>query len=581
MLSAPSAKAYSSWTHSHTTSKMKGKWRGDCFGAIPGRGTADALLKVLGTRQQLRQSKTSSFTFFGDGIKAFDRICRRKVLDAVHTAVDDVDLGWRHEIRHDDVQVVSVVGEATLVMDMTTGVPQGDPNGPTLYVIGNSGVSGDIDDERASKEYVGLPAMSCGPCSDRTVDLSRTTFVDDHKEIHAIKGDYLRVEDVVQQIKERVGEITRHQAKWGIHNNLDKTVLLVELHGKGSQKLRKAVGGTVTMDDGSVLKIVPQMKYLGVCIGGMDDGTSSEVTKRIASAGEAVSRLNKLWRLKGVTEMTKVSAYCQLVRTILVYGLEARCLTKAHLLRVECFQTRVLRRIGHSPSHITHESNEDLRLRLSVPSVESWLIRNRLRLLQRITTKPVDTVWAALGGKIEGNVTWGSQTHVNQIRKDLNVLNEVTEVNIQLKMLPNGRMNLSSTFLAQIKALTKGQTNKVLQFTSAAEFRGLKIAGPANEPKFVCEEQGCGSSFASHKSLQTHRMKSHAYRDKYRCLVIDNTCPMCKSTFAQKESAKNHIQKVCGTKGTEEQRDAIIRNILRERRIKGGEVPLIQAFLGL
>ena len=71
---------------------MKGKWRQDCFGAKPGRGTTQALLKVFATRQQIKRGKQSTITFMGDGIKAFDRIDRRKVLDRVHTVVDDNDL---------------------------------------------------------------------------------------------------------------------------------------------------------------------------------------------------------------------------------------------------------------------------------------------------------------------------------------------------------------------------------------------------------------------------------------------------------------------------------------------------------
>ena len=41
-------------------------------------------------------------------------------------------------------------------MVMTEGVPQGDPNGPILYVIGYTGVAEDIDCEKESKGYGGF-----------------------------------------------------------------------------------------------------------------------------------------------------------------------------------------------------------------------------------------------------------------------------------------------------------------------------------------------------------------------------------------------------------------------------------------
>ena len=73
---------------------MRGKWRNDCFGAVPGRGTAQALVKVFATRHQIKRA----ITFMGDGVKAFDRIDRRKVLDQVHRELEDSDLSWRHEL---------------------------------------------------------------------------------------------------------------------------------------------------------------------------------------------------------------------------------------------------------------------------------------------------------------------------------------------------------------------------------------------------------------------------------------------------------------------------------------------------
>ena len=147
MLSGASCKAYSNWTQRRTRKQMKTKWRDDCFGAIPNRGTTQALLKVFAIRQQVKKQKKSTVTFLGDGVKAFDRIDRRKVLDRVHQEIDDHDLAWRHEVRHDTVGVVTECEGEQVTMVMQEGVPQGDPNGPILYVIGYSGVSEDIDDE--------------------------------------------------------------------------------------------------------------------------------------------------------------------------------------------------------------------------------------------------------------------------------------------------------------------------------------------------------------------------------------------------------------------------------------------------
>ena len=55
---------------------------------------------------------------------------------------------------------------------------------------------------------------------------------------------------------------------------------------------------------------------------------------------------------------------------------------------------------------------------------------------------------------------------------------------------------------------------------------------------------------------------------------------MCKTKFASKAGAMNHIQKVCGTKGTEAERDLKIAQILFERQVSSGQIgPLDASFL--
>ena len=55
---------------------------------------------------------------------------------------------------------------------------------------------------------------------------------------------------------------------------------------------------------------------------------------------------------------------------------------------------------------------------------------------------------------------------------------------------------------------------------------------------------------------------------------------MCKAEFASKHGAKNHIQKVCGKKGTEDERKTMVDLILRKRSIESGEVSAMSALFG-
>ena len=104
--------------------------------------------------------------------------------------------------------------------------------------------------------------------------------------------------------------------------------------------------------------------------------------------------------------------------------------------------------------------------------------------------------------------------------------------------------------------------------------------GPQNEEKFSCDVNGCNSKFSTFHRLTTHKVRTHGYRDIYRSLVVDTFCPMCKSEFASKHGAQNHIQKVCGKKGTEAERKAKVDTILRNRAIASGEISAISAYMG-
>ena len=142
----------------------------------------------------------------------------------------------------------------------------------------------------------------------------------------------------------------------------------------------------------------------------------------------------------------------------------------------------------------------------------------------------------------------------------------------------NGKLIMDLSINGALAALTKQQTSLLLTHVSTCEHRPTHF-GPANEAKFACDYPGCDSKFVTNHRLQTHRVRTHGYRDMYRKLVVDECCPMCRGKFASKVGAMNHIQKVCGKKGTEEERAKKVRRILLDRQVANGEVGAINASL--
>ena len=128
-------------------------------------------------------------------------------------------------------------------------------------------------------------------CPPPLIAVDRTTYVDDHLE-HRILTNGNNFETIQTEIKELVTIIMDSQKGWDIDNNLDKTVVLIDLHGKGARKVIKKLNGAITLDDGRCVKIAKSTKYLGVRIGGHLDSINDEIASRISKPGEAADLQN-------------------------------------------------------------------------------------------------------------------------------------------------------------------------------------------------------------------------------------------------------------------------------------------------
>ncbi len=104
---------------------MQTKWRGDSYGAIPGRGVGHALTKILGVRSALQKAKVPSASFLGDAIKAFDRVkrskCMNKCLSKLNSSPEEKELANRLVVRHQEIIAITEVGSSRLEMQVDEG----------------------------------------------------------------------------------------------------------------------------------------------------------------------------------------------------------------------------------------------------------------------------------------------------------------------------------------------------------------------------------------------------------------------------------------------------------------------------
>ena len=98
--------------------------------------------------------------------------------------------------------------------------------------------------------------------------------------------------------------------------------------------------------EGEKLEQAERFTYLGSCIS-TNGNITSEITVRISKAQAAFSNLRHLWRCTDVSLATKGRVYNATVRLTLPYGSETWPLRSGDLHKLQVFDHRFLRAIGH------------------------------------------------------------------------------------------------------------------------------------------------------------------------------------------------------------------------------------------
>ena len=572
------AKGYLVWLQKQIAQHSK-KARRDEYGAVGKRSTAHAIMKVLGVRNRMRKNKVSSITFLGDAVKAFDRIDRETVLRETEGKVGNRSLAKRIRSRHKKMVARTMVDGKALDMEIIKGVAQGDPNGPPMYVNGYRAVLKDIEKERAKDNVKEMemampewwPKKLIGG-KDVVLKTAKTMYVDDHMEIHKIKQKNGRKHDadfVRKQVRQLLEPIFEAQSKVGVESGEEKTVILLELQGKGSQRVKKELGGHIEMEDGRKVKIVEKAKYLGVKIGGRTEAGEQELDERIEKANKAMNRLQNIWRNKTLKTEEKIMVYKTLVTSLMMYATETRIWTNTQIARMEAIQMRHIRRIAKAPAHMTLETNEKLRERLQVFAVTSQLRDRRIKFWANVARNEVEEVVAGIWGKDEeeeNRIKTIDEEREKQLIGDvIAIMNEEGMKGIQVTKNNKGEIIMGQETWKALGELKKSQFKKIMTHESQVERRQKNTFGPKGEPTWKCQQ--CENKFSTSQARVSHVVKAHNYRSDQRKLVqeIQNgegkfRCLLCDGVYVNKKGAQLHIDRHCAKKFSPEQ---IVQKLIR------------------
>ncbi|XP_063537549.1 uncharacterized protein LOC134746908 [Cydia strobilella] len=139
----------------------------------------------------------------------------------------------------------------------------------------------------------------------------------------------------VEDMQELFQRLETESDRMGLTVNRSKTKLMVVDRAKKLPRIVNIVPG---------VDIVDHYVYLGALI--YDDGDCvPEIKRRIGLAKEAMTRLNVIWKKRGITSATKTRLVRALVFPIFLYGVETWTIRARERQRIDAFEMWCWRRV--------------------------------------------------------------------------------------------------------------------------------------------------------------------------------------------------------------------------------------------
>lgn len=321
----------------------------DQFGFRKGRGTRDAIgvLRVLGERSL--EHGRDVYICFVDYEKAFDRICWKKLFNALERlGVDWKDRRLIRNLYMEQAAVIRIDGELSEPGIIGRGSRQGCPLSPLLFNIYIEELV------REALENVNTGVKVGG----RLIQAVR--FADDQA----------MVADSLKGLQEMMNRLNETSEKYGMKINVGKTkVMSITKNDYPCPDLKMTING-------QKIDTVKNFCYLGSVI--TEDGRChAEVQRRIAMGKLAFNNRGELMR-RGLNKDLKKRLVKTLIWSVVLYASETWTLRKEDIRRLEAFEMWVWRRM-EKISWTEKKTNEEV---LDLVQEERSLV-NTIRQRQR------------------------------------------------------------------------------------------------------------------------------------------------------------------------------------------------------
>ena len=607
-------KAYSTYIQRCTAPLIQKESVGE-WGGLQHKGIRQPLLIVETMIQRAKRVKIDLALFAGDIDKAFDSADHEKLAEALPQFIPHPDYPCLIEDRHNSIYFRFQLSDRTeVIYRIPKGAVQGCSLGPLAFTLYYRSFLRHLASQRTDQQHKIMefqidpqriyrwyehddkttypsqsehqdPRLCQGPADSdvrrpnnnniqqiqnssaqqlyqtpaphwmNKTNMHSLTFVDDHFEMWATKS--------ANEIRQIFQPFVESQKTYKLTTNFKKTQIAIVPRGRQAKKRIASFGGKFKINKGEFVQLTNQITYLGSII--TTNGSSAPaVQHRITLAKSSHARLTpKVYRSRIYPMKMKIELYKQHELTVLLSGLDTKVLSLQDIDKLERFQMRSIRHIAQSQSHITKETNHNLRRRLNVPTVTSKLQVQRLRMLKDIFTYPTanQQVLAVLFGTVQWDQTTPTTNNSPQIKQlwhDIEALWFAKHKNTMFENTPIP-MTWSRTYIDRqmqkwLIDTSSTTMNKLLTFENIRDkqqYRQQELNPEIDHDilPFPCLQ--CDKTYRTKHALSVHTASAHKTRNPLRAQVTTSVCPGCEKQFTNTINAQRHWSKqICARNGT-------------------------------